>query len=196
MARFTKGSKHTDETKRKISKSRKGIASWNKGRKMSQEEIDRIHGTPIARFWRKVEIKDFISCWEWQASRKIAYGYGQFRWRGRSRFAHRVAWEIYTGKELPTEKQVLHSCDNPLCVNPSHLFIGTPADNSADKVAKGRQARGITMSKSGLTEGNIVRIRWMYATQGVSQKAIADRYNVSSSAIGHIVRRNTWKHIP
>lgn len=92
------------------------------------------------RFWEKVDTSDILGCWLWKA-RKIATGYGQFQVsRGVWKYAHRLAYEIRYGHIDPA-LDVLHSCDNPPCVNPSHLRQGTHADNMADKVAKGRHRK-------------------------------------------------------
>lgn len=89
----------------------------------------------VSRFWDKVLIGD--GCWEWQAS-KLKQGYGMMRWRGRNRLAHRIALELWTGDIPPDDLDVLHACDNPSCVRPAHLFLGTHSDNMQDMFAKGR----------------------------------------------------------
>lgn len=87
-----------------------------------------------ARFWSKV--KDTGYCWEWQAG-KDSSGYGTFKVFGKDEKAHRVAYSIING-DIPEDLHVLHKCDNPACVNPTHIFTGTPRDNMNDKIRKGR----------------------------------------------------------
>lgn len=88
------------------------------------------------RFWSKVK-KVRNNCWEWQAAR-TEYGYGVLGYKGRTIRAHRRSWEMAHKRRIPPGRMVLHRCDNPPCVNPAHLFLGTAKDNSIDMTQKGR----------------------------------------------------------
>lgn len=89
----------------------------------------------MQRFWNKVEKTD--GCWLWTAS-TFTDGYGKFKFDGKNRRAHRMSWIMENG-EIPDGMVVLHSCDTPLCVNPAHLSLGTPKDNTQDMIKKNRQ---------------------------------------------------------
>ena len=93
------------------------------------------------RFWEKVDKRGDDECWEWTGAKTRPNAYGYFRVSGSLAVAHRVSYELAYGG-IPEDKQICHTCDNPACVNPSHLFVGTHTDNMQDKVAKGRNARG------------------------------------------------------
>lgn len=99
--------------------------------------------TRADRFWSKVDTSDgLFGCWIWTASRFTKRGgYGQFHEWPKVRYAHRVAWELTHGP-IPDGMVVMHACDNPPCVNPQHLSLGTIADNAQDMVAKGRSLKG------------------------------------------------------
>lgn len=127
-------------------------------------------------------------CWEWTGARQT-FGYGLLRVDGRLQRAHRYSYERYNGP-IPAGLFVLHRCDNPPCVNPNHLFLGTVQDNSDDMCRKGRQAHNATWSK--LTDAQVRAIRHEYALGGVSQRAIAARYGVSQMAISRAVRGETY----
>lgn len=144
---------------------------------------------PIAdRFWPKVDRRGPDECWPWKGSRR-GFGHGQIGGaggRGTSPVgAHRVSWEIHYGP-VPIGLCVCHRCDNPPCVNPSHLFLGTHADNVADKVAKGR---GRAASRPGagnpnakLTESDVAEIRRRLLT-GEPGTAIARDFGISSTHV-------------
>lgn len=95
--------------------------------------IDQIHES---RFTRKTDKRRQDQCWPWLGSKNY-FGYGWFRLNGKTTKAHRVAWLLWRGK-IPDGMCVLHECDNPSCVNPKHLWIGTKGDNNRDKALKGR----------------------------------------------------------
>lgn len=164
------------------------------------------------------------ACWPWTGSR-TSTGYGQMAVLGENcpQATHRVAWALANGP-IPDGMWVLHRCDTPLCVNPAHLFLGTSQDNIADKLAKGRQARGDTSgprlhpermargAQSGarkhpermprgerqghakLTEDAVRRIREM-ADRGERQRVIAQVFGVDPTTIHYVVTRTTWRHV-
>jgi hypothetical protein len=102
----------------------------------------------------------------------------------------RLAWELANGP-IPDRLWVLHRCDNPACINPGHLFLGTAKDNCDDKIAKGRDARGETAGNSRLTEADVRAIR---ADKRI-QRVVAAEYGITTSQVGHIRRRFSWRHV-
>lgn len=148
----------------------------------------------IARFWSKVNKTD--GCWLWTAALN-AQGYGHFQIVGRGVVrANRFSWEITNGP-IPAGMYVCHRCDNPACVNPAHLFIGTQAENMADCAAKGRNGapRGEAHRSAKLTPAQVVEIRARYAAGGVSYAKLCREYGVCERNILDIVRRRIWKHV-
>jgi len=116
--------------------------------------------------------------------------------KGVGRRAHRVAYE-HTFGAIPDGLLICHTCDNPACCNPLHLFAGTDADNSHDRDRKGRQVapKGSANGQSRLTEEQVVAIRLAYAKGERNQYELADQYRVAQSTIGGIVRGVTWRHV-
>ena len=108
------------------------------------------------RFWNKVDKLGADDCWEWQAC-KSSYGYGQLNLSGKIQYAHRISWELANKQDIPKNMDICHRCDNPPCVNPSHLFLGTRADNQRDSWNKGRNSNtGQNNSKSVLTNEQVI----------------------------------------
>lgn len=149
----------------------------------------------IGLFWSKVTLGNEDQCWEWTAS-TFHCGYGMVRWSGQARYAHRVAWEMWYG-EAPGEKCVLHKCDNRLCVNPYHLFLGDRGDNARDCWAKGRGPRmiGEKSGASKLKETDVTEIRRLYADGILNGVELAANYGVSTACIYAILRRDHWRHV-
>lgn len=132
-------------------------------------------------------------CWEWLGSeRRRGRGYGQMKIAQKSYFAHRVSYEIFCGP-IDDGKFVCHRCDNPKCVNPDHLFLGTHQDNVDDQVAKGRQVKGTVNGRAKLTEDDVLAIR---AAEGVLQKDLAAQFGISRQQVSNIRNGILWADIP
>lgn len=152
----------------------------------------------VKRFWSKVAISpDFTKCWEWQRPTVGGYGIIAIGGRkGRMIYAHRFSYEIAHG-EIPNEMKVLHECDNPICVNPAHLFLGTQADNMRDMNRKGRHAdvKGEKNRFHKLTAEQVRYVRNRFATGAATRKELAVEMGVTTFAIQCIINRKTWKHV-
>lgn len=135
----------------------------------------------LARFWDKVNKSSSENCWGWEA--QLVRGYGKFWFNGANWRAHRFSWLIDNGN-IPSGACILHRCDNPKCVNPKHLFLGSHADNMRDKMNKGRACKKITLPEA-------FEIRERYATGGVLQRELAAEFGVDITSISYIVNHAT-----
>lgn len=168
-------------------KARIGVSNSSKGKaRISLEE----------RFWSKVKKGESNECWEWQGTREN-FGYGFLYKTGRKGWhkSHRLSWELHFG-EIPQGASVCHTCDNPPCVNPKHLWLGTNAENNFDRIAKGRTANhvGEKNPRAKLKKEDIMKIKELRKT-GLSQQKIAGMFSVSQYAISAILLGKTWKHL-
>ena len=144
-------------------------------------------------FWLKVARGEPDACWPWLGSVFQRGGYGRIQFPGnRGTTAHRYLWTLLYGKPHP-DLEICHRCDNRICCNPAHLFIGTPKDNAQDKMRKGRMVRmnGERNGACKLTAADIIAIRTSPEDCGVLSKV----YGVSSSNIRMIRTRRTWNHV-
>ena len=149
------------------------------------------------RFWRNVNKQSENDCWEWMLSSKSKNGYGSI-WdnaKKKSLLTHRVSYELTYG-EIPEGAVVMHTCDNPKCVNPKHLTIGSHKLNGEDKARKGRSARNIFFGeqnpKSKLT---LEQVRFIRANPQLGHKEIADMWGLSPNCIRGVRIGRTWKNI-
>lgn len=148
---------------------------------------------PATTFWFNVQRTD--KCWIWTGT-KHKLGYGQFCVGKKTWKTHRLSWLLNNGF-LPETMDVLHTCDNPPCVNPEHLWIGTHSENMRDMIGKGRRvyAVGSKAPRAKLTEEGVLSIRKLYKRSNFTFADLADLFKVSRSTIQHILHRKTWKHI-
>ncbi len=146
----------------------------------------------LKRFWSKVAITaDDEQCWLWLAG-CFHSGYGSFGFNGKVQRAHRVSWQLTYG-EIPETLQVLHTCDNPLCVNPHHLFLGTDQINSDDKLSKGRQVRGQKHARSKIANKDVAQVRKLYSEGGISQYKLASKFGITQSQVSLIINMKSRK---
>jgi hypothetical protein len=146
------------------------------------------------RFWGHVVRRG--ACWEYVGCRD-RQGYGKVLRNGKAWFAHRYAWTLTNGP-IPAGGVVRHSCDNPPCVNPAHLLLGTQGDNISDRQARGRHRPGRLLGEahpsSRLTEGEVIELREAREA-GVSLTVLAKRYGVTKRHVYQVATRRLWKHI-
>lgn len=132
----------------------------------------------------------------WEVNKSLAKGYPMIKVVGKQWRCSRLYY-TYVNGPIPDGMLVCHTCDNPLCVNPEHLFLGTPRDNNHDMITKGRlkPPKGEGHHATSLTVEDVVRIRETYAQGNVTQYELADQYNVTVGAINCMVLGLTWKDV-
>ncbi len=169
--------------------------------------IPELNEKDYIRFWSKAELTaNPDKCWNRELG-KCVHGYGRICLRGVVHKSHRVAYYLHYNVD-PKELFVLHKCDNPICVNPYHLFLGTTMDNMKDKMKKGRGTihKGWTTKggevkvgsgtpKAKLKEEQVVEIRRLYDNGDVTQATLSLKFKISTGVISYILNNKIWKHI-
>jgi len=143
--------------------------------------------------WNSLKFNLISGCWEYSGNRDRD-GYGRFSWATGYLRAHRAAW-IFTFGDIPDGMEVCHTCDNPPCCNPAHLWLGTTAENQTDCKDKGRTRSGSRNGRALLLEEDIPVIRRRIAS-GQSLSSIGRDYCVGPSVIWRIKSGSTWGHVP
>lgn len=152
----------------------------------------KLKSNDILRFWSKVKKTKY--CWEWQASTDTS-NYGLFRFKGKLQKAHRFSYFLHFG--VSNELCVLHKCDNTLCVNPDHLFLGTRKENNEDRDRKNRHIKflGSGHPCAKLTDSDIIAIRREHDLGSSNKKEMAVKYKINYAHLCRIIRRASWKHL-
>lgn len=156
------------------------------------DTLEQIRPKDVARFYKYVPDASEHSCWEWQST--ISHrGYGKFWLNGRTDLAHRASYKMHRGP-IASGLMVRHVCDNPPCVNPNHLILGSALDNARDAIERDRYRRGSSAGRAKLTEQQVVDIRAARAL-GETQVALAEAFGVSRSAIQFALSGRNWAHV-
>lgn len=160
---------------------------------VSDDVLVNFRSLPLSdRLMRSIKKNKETDCWEWQRG-LFSNGYGQITINKKNTLAHRASYEEFVGS-IPEGILVLHKCDNPICINPDHLFLGTNQDNMTDMVNKGRSARGEKNGRAKLTESEVAFIR-RKLSEGKDAFDLSEQFNVSLSTIGKIQSYQTWKFV-
>ena len=144
---------------------------------------------------KRYEVNPKTGCWEWFGA-ITSRGYGSISIAKKIYSAHRVFYQQYVGK-IPSGLWVLHKCDNTVCVNPEHLFLGTAGDNARDRAAKGRNANRVGENNFNvrLTEKKVLEIRKLYSTRRYTRKELSEKFKTCWQTIDNVIRKLTWAHI-
>lgn len=146
----------------------------------------------IERFWSRVDKSGGPdACWPYMGARESnGYGYPTWGEKGRHALGHRLAWQLTNG-EIPPRRLVCHTCDNPPCCNPAHLFLGTGSSNALDKVAKGRHPKTAKQKMNPEKVRELRRLR----DEGWTFEALGKRYGIMDNHAYYIYVRRCWANV-
>lgn len=161
--------------------------------KFKSKPLATIPHAVLARIYDRIDQRATTECWPWVGCTRCGYGLVQTVKYGKL-LSHRIAYYLATAVD-PLEMAVCHHCDNRLCNNPAHLFLGTLADNCRDRTRKGRTAKGIKQGHAKLTEQDVGAIRVLYNICNTPKSALGRQFGVSKTNISDIVNYETWRHI-
>jgi len=150
------------------------------------------------KFWLYTEVGPFMDCWLWHGPTDYKQGYGRLYYERHKHIkAHRLSYILHNGP-IPDNLLICHTCDNPQCVNPNHLYAGTHLDNAADAKERNRLKHpdnsGENHGLSKLTEAAVLEIRRLYA-EGHTRQSLAEKFGVLPGTISKVTLRQRWKHI-
>lgn len=149
----------------------------------------------IGRLLKYIKVNEVTGCWEWQGScNTTGLHYARLRINGVGVLCHRLTFKLFSGN-IPGNMLVLHHCDNPPCINPKHLFLGSYSDNIKDALDKNRMARGEKNGRSKLTDNKVLSIRKKHSTGEYTLEGLAIEYSVDQHTIFDVIKRRTWNHV-
>jgi len=178
---------------RGITRRKVGPKPFYKKGKVKEEDVLRWPPARRTLFWSKVSRGREGECWEWQGCRdsdghgRCSFGHNSFR-------AHRIAWILSREEPIPPGLIAMHTCDNKACCNPSHLKLGTQIENVADRVQKGRSARGEKNGNAHLSAKEVRQIRELRHS-GITFQELISKFGVHRTTIYNIVKGRTWRHV-
>lgn len=157
--------------------------------------VEEIDARSICAFWSRVDRTD--GCWSWNGMRSASGGYGVMYVHAPKRVrAHRVSFALHFGR-VPAGRLVLHRCDNPSCVNPDHLFLGSHEDNMADMAAKGRartaDRAGARNPRAKLTAADVAIARALFSARLATAASLAERFGISLRQVRAVLRGDSWR---
>lgn len=147
------------------------------------------------KFWKKAKVSD--ECWPWQEGLSDPGGYGKTTQNDKTEYAHRIAWELFHNEKIPEGMCVLHTCDNPPCINPFHLYLGTKAENNTDRAKKGRNGNleGEDHPNAKFSDDTIRKMRELYLTGNYTHSMIGEIFGTSTAYVTKVIKRQRRTNI-